>query len=133
MVRIAGINLDDKWRVDYALTHIKGVGWSTANKVIDAAGLKDKSCVSELTNDDIAKIVGQLEGYVTEGDLIRKVREDIQRLKTIGSYRGLRHGHGLPVRGQRTKSNARTKRGKRRTVGAFRKDALAKTATAKKE
>lgn len=126
MARIAGINLDDNWKLDYALTKIKGIGWSSSTKVLDKLGMEKKMRVKALNTDDINKIAGELSNYETEGDLVRKIRENIQRLKVIGSYRGMRHTRGLPARGQRTKSNARTKRGKRKTVGAFKKDALTK-------
>ena len=117
--------------MDYALTNIKGIGWSLAKKVLDLAKVDGSKRVSGLTANDIAKIASALEKYPTEGELTRKVRSDISRLRTIGSYRGLRHAKGLPSRGQRTKSNARTKRGKRKTVGAFKKEALAKTKQSK--
>jgi len=92
-----------------------------------------KKRVSELTSDDISKIGIELEKYQIEGDLIRLVRENIQRLQVIGSYRGLRHQRGLPSRGQRTRTNARTKRGKRKTVGAFKKEVLSKMSVAAKD
>ena len=127
MARIAGIELQDKWRIDYALTRIKGLGWTKSGVVLEAAGILPSRRVKELSNEEIAKIAAALETQQVEGDLIRAVRENIQRLKDIGSYRGTRHNRGLPVRGQRTKSNARAKRGKRKTVGAFKKEMLAKT------
>ncbi len=129
MARIAGIDLKDNWRVDYALTHIKGIGWSHAQKILTSAQINPETRVSKLTTEDLTQINGELENYLVEGDLLRKVRENIQRIKAIHTYRGIRHNRGLPVRGQRTKSNARTKRGKRRTVGAFRKEELAKQTT----
>ena len=133
MIRIAGINLEDKWRLEYALTQIKGIGWSSAGNIIGDLGIEKKTRVGELSSEDVAKITAKLEDYLVEGDLAKKVREDLQRLKAVGSYRGIRHSRGLPARGQRTKSNARTKRGKRKTVGAFRKEALSKQSTVKKE
>jgi small subunit ribosomal protein S13 len=133
MARIAGVDLQDNWRLDYALTHIKGIGWSHSREIIKDLKLEDRPHVSDLSSDEVAKIATKLEDYLIEGDLARKVREDIQRLKVIGSYRGIRHTRGLPVRGQRTRSNARTKRGKRRTVGAFKKEALVRQGPAKKE
>jgi small subunit ribosomal protein S13 len=133
MIRIAGVDLQEDWKLDYALTHIKGIGWSHSGEIIKDLKLKGASKMSDLSSEDVAKIGAKLEDYLIEGDLARKTREDIQRLKVIGSYRGIRHTRGLPVRGQRTRSNARTKRGKRRTVGAFRKEALARLTTAKKE
>lgn len=123
-MRVAGVDLPDQAKLDYALTRVKGVGWSTSKKILLTSGVKAKR-VKELTAEDISKISSALEPFLTEGDLVRKIRENVQRLRDIGSYRGLRHARGLPARGQRTKSNARTKRGKRKTVGAFKKDELA--------
>lgn len=130
MTRIAGIDLQDKWKVDYALTNIRGLGWALSKKVLKDCGIDIKKRVSELTSDEISKIGTELEKYQIEGDLVRSVRDNIQRLQIIGSYRGLRHTRGLPVRGQRTRTNARTKRGKRKTVGAFKKEILSKIAVA---
>lgn len=126
MARIAGVDLQDNWKVDFALTKIRGLGWSLAEKVMSDVGIDSKKRVSELSSDEIAKVTTELEKYPIEGDLARNVRNNIQRLQVIGSYRGIRHTRGLPVRGQRTRTNARTKRGKRKTVGAFKKEALAK-------
>lgn len=131
MSRISGIELNDRWKVDYALTKIKGVGWAISKKLLSSAGVKTTKRVVDLTSDEVAKITTKLEEFATEGDLIRVVRSNVARLQTIGSYRGRRHSQGLPAHGQRTRSNARTKRGKRKTVGAFRKEALAKMASAK--
>ncbi len=133
MPRIVGVDLKDNWKVDYALTKIKGIGWSHAKKTIQELNIDSSKRISDLTPDQISQITTFLEKYETEGDLLRKLRNDIQRLKEIGSYRGMRHSRGLPARGQRTRSNARTKRGKRKTVGAFRKEALAKMTQTKKE
>ena len=88
--------------------------------------------LKDLSPEDLNKISGKIEEIPTEGDLFRRIRANISRLQAIGSYRGIRHSKGLPVRGQRTKTNARTKRGKRKTVGAFKKEALAKATAAKK-
>ena len=126
MARIAGIELQDNWKVDYALTKIKGIGWSLAEKILTDLKIDRKNRVSDLSADQIAKIASKLEETPTEGELIRQVRSNIQRLQQIGSYKGGRHQKGLPARGQRTKTNARTKRGKRKTVGAFKKEALSK-------
>jgi small subunit ribosomal protein S13 len=133
MARISGIELQDNWKADFALTRIKGIGWPLSRKVMKDSKVDSKKRVKDLSADDIAKITAQLENYTTEGELIRTVRGNIQRLQAIGSYRGLRHGKNLPSRGQRTKTNARTKRGKRKTVGAFKKEALAKMAPTKAE
>lgn len=132
MARISGIELNDKWRIDYALTRIKGISWALAGKVLEALKFDGSKRVKDLTADELNKISGKVEEFPTEGDLVRRVRANINRLQAIGSYRGIRHTKGLPVRGQRTKTNARTKRGKRKTVGAFKKEALAKAKTAAK-
>lgn len=126
MARISGVELQDNWKLDYALTRLKGLGWSLSRKVLKELGFDEKLRVSDLSSDDVSKITAKLDEMLVEGELIRRVRGNIQRLQAIGSYRGLRHTRGLPSRGQRTKSNARTKRGKRKTVGAFKKEALAK-------
>lgn len=131
MTRIVGIELQDKWRLDFALTRIKGVSWSLAEKILAKSKLEGSKRVSELSADDVARVTTALEEYPTEGDLLRIVRNNVQRLKVTGAYRGKRHAHGLPSRGQRTRSNARTKRGKRKTVGAFKKDTLTKMASDK--
>lgn len=126
MARISGIELNDNWKVDFALTRIKGIGWPTSRELLKKLGYGTTKRVKDLSPEDVSKITAGLEEIPTEGDLLRRIRSNIQRLHAIASYRGLRHGKGLPVRGQRTKTNARTKRGKRKTVGAFKKEALAK-------
>lgn len=126
MARIVGVELSDNWKLDYALTKIKGIGWALSGQVLVKAGVSGSLRVSELTSSEVSKLTGALEGYEVEGDLARKIRTNIQRLKVTKSYRGTRHNKSLPARGQRTKSNARTKRGKRKTVGSFRKEELGK-------
>jgi small subunit ribosomal protein S13 len=133
MTRIEGIDLQDNWKVDFALTKIKGLGWSLSKKIMKDAGIDTKKRVSDLTPEEVSKIGVELEKYQIEGDLFRNIRENIQRLQVIGSFRGSRHTKGLPVRGQRTRTNARTKRGKRKTIGAFKKEVLAKQTVAKAE
>lgn len=133
MARIAGVELQGNWKLDYALTKIKGVGWSLSKDILKSVGLDHKKRISDLGSDEITKLASKIEEYPIEGELLRQVRNNIQRLKTVGSYRGLRHTRGLPVRGQRTRSNARTKRGKRKTVGAFKKEMLAKAQQPKQE
>jgi small subunit ribosomal protein S13 len=133
MARIAGIDLQDNWKVDYALTNIKGLGWSLSRKIMADAKVDTKKRVSDLTADDLSKIGVELEKYSIEGDLVRDVRGNVQRLQVIGSYRGMRHSKNLPSRGQRTRTNGRTKRGKRKTVGAFKKEMLSKMTQAKVE
>jgi len=131
MARIAGVEIQDSYKADFGLTRIKGIGWALAKKVVAAAKIDSKKRVGDLTADDISKISAELEKYATEGELVRVTRGNIQRLQAIGSYRGARHSRNLPARGQRTKTNGRTKRGKRKTVGAFKKEALAKMTAAK--
>lgn len=125
MARIAGIELQDNWRAIYALTKIKGIGWSLSKDILESLKIDESKRVSDLSSKEVSKIASKLGKYPTGGELTRQIRENISRLKTIDSYRGMRHTKGLPVRGQRTRTNARTKRGKRKTVGAFRKRALA--------
>ncbi len=126
MARIAGHELNDKDRVVYSLTTIKGIGMSLSEQIMSKSGLPLTKRVRELTPAEISKITEAIEQFPIEGDLIRQVRSNVTRLQQIGSYRGLRHSKNLPARGQRTRHNARTKRGKRKTIGAFKKDVLAK-------
>ncbi|EKE13563.1 MAG: 30S ribosomal protein S13 [uncultured bacterium] len=133
MTRIAGIDLQDNWKANYALTKIRGLGWTLSEKVLKDCGIDIKKRVSDLSSEEISKINTELEKYQIEGDIARVVRENIQRLQIIGSYRGMRHVRGLPARGQRTRTNARTKRGKRKTVGAFKKEMLSKMTANKDE
>ena len=133
MARISGVELNDNWKVDFALTRIRGIGWALSKKVMSELKIDVTKRVSQLTSDELAKISTALEKYPIEGELVRVVRGNIQRLSAIGSFRGIRHSKNLPVRGQRTKTNARTKRGKRKTVGAFKKEVLTKVATDKAE
>lgn len=136
MARIAGLELQDKARIDYSLTRIRGLGWTLSKKILVETKIPENKRVKDLTSDDISKITNKLEEFLIEGELAGKVRENITRLQRIGSLRGNRHSKGLPVRGQRTRTNARTKRGKRKTVGAFKKEVLTQMKTtdgAKKE
>lgn len=131
--RIAGVNLEDGWKVSYALTKIKGIGWSLSKKIIDALKIDERKRVKQLSGEEVSKIASEVEKEQIEGELARVVKANISRLRQIGAYKGLRHAKALPVRGQRTRSNARTKRGKRKTIGAFKKEALAKVQKAKEE
>lgn len=126
MARLSGVELSDTWRVDYALTRLRGVGWTLSRSMLNELSLDSKTRLKDLTAEDIAKLTAKLDEMVVEGDLVRQVRSNITRLQAISAYRGVRHSRGLPSRGQRTRSNARTKRGKRKTVGAFKKEMLAK-------
>lgn len=126
MPRLSGVELQDNLKIDYALTKIRGIGWTSSKRILNDLKLNPHKRMSELSSAELSSITSKLEEFSTEGDLARKVMGDIQRLKTISSYKGIRHSRGLPVRGQRTRTNARTKRGKRKTVGAFKKEMLAK-------
>lgn len=127
MVRLMGVNLPDEKKLDYALTLIFGIGWTRSRKLLDQTKIDTKKRVKDITEDELKKITAIIEtSYKVEGDLREELSDNIKRLRDIVSYRGMRHVHGLPVRGQRTRSNARTKRGKRKTVGALRKEAWAK-------
>ena len=119
MARIAGVDLPMKKRVEYGLTYIYGVGLTSSRAILTATGISFDKRVHELTEDEVAAIRKEIQaGYQVEGDLRKKVAMDIKALMDMGSYRGLRHRKGLPVRGQKTKTNARTRKGKKRTVGA---------------
>jgi len=126
-MRIAGINLDDKKRVEIALTRIFGIGRSQSNKILQQTQVDPNTRTKNITEAEESKIRTIIGKMVVEGDLRRDISMNIRRLKDIGSYRGSRHAKKLPVRGQRTKTNARTKRGKRVTMGSGRKKATEKT------
>ena len=121
MARIAGVNVPTNKRVEIGLTYIFGVGRSTANDLLKKAGVDPNTKVSDLTEDEVVKLREAVEGREVEGDLRRERSQNVKRLMEIGSYRGLRHRRNLPVRGQRTKTNARQRRGPRKTVGVRRK------------
>ncbi len=131
-MRIAGVNIPDEKRVDIALAYIYGIGRNNARDVLKSAKVDLNKRTKTLTEDEVKRITHSLDSYKTEGDLKTEIAGNIRRLKEIGSYRGLRHSRNLPVRGQRTRSNARTKRGKRVTIGAIKKEIMAKTETAQK-
>ena len=126
-MRIAGTDLPDNKRVDIALTYLYGLGRSNVKKFLMKVSVDGAKRMKELSEEEAGRIQKLIDKeYKIEGDLRAEVTENIKRLKTIGSYRGWRHSKSLPVRGQRTRSNARTKRGKRQTVGALKKDMRAK-------
>lgn len=127
MVRISGVDLPDEKIVQIGLTKIYGVGRRNAQAILASAKVDGGKRVKELNDEEIAKIQKVIETTLkVEGDLRKETQDNINRLKQIGSYRGRRHSANLPVRGQRTRTNARTKRGKRVTIGAMRKEALVK-------
>jgi small subunit ribosomal protein S13 len=122
MARIAGVDIPNDKRVEVSLTYIYGVGRSTAIRILKRAEINPDTRVKDLTEQEISRIREVLEGnYVVEGDLRRELSMNIKRLMDIGTYRGLRHRRGLPVRGQRTRTNSRTRKGPRRTVGSRKK------------
>jgi len=121
MARIAGVDLPNEKRVEYGLTYIYGIGVTSSRKILTAAGVDFNIRCKDLTDDQITKIRKALEGYEVEGDRRRTVALDIKRLQEIGCYRGVRHRKGLPVRGQNTKNNARTRKGKAKTVANKKK------------
>jgi small subunit ribosomal protein S13 len=122
MARIAGVDIPRDKRVEVSLTYIYGVGRSTAIRILKRAEINPDTRVKDLTEQEISRIREVLEGnYVVEGDLRRELSMNIKRLMDIGTYRGLRHRRGLPVRGQRTRTNSRTRKGPRRTVGSRKK------------
>lgn len=121
MARIAGVDIPRDKRVVISLTYIFGIGKTTAQKVLANAGVSENTRVRDLTEDELNKIREQLDSYKLEGDLRREVSLNIKRLMEIGCNRGIRHRRGLPVRGQNTKNNARTRKGPRKTVANKKK------------
>jgi small subunit ribosomal protein S13 len=126
--RISGVTLPNEKRVEIALTYVYGIGLTSSKKILKQTGVNPDTRVKNLTDDEVNKIRVAIEGNIkVEGDVRREVSQDIKRLKEIGSYRGSRHSANLPVRGQRTKTNGRTKRGKKVTMGSGRKKSSEKT------
>lgn len=120
MPRVIGVDIPGRKRVEYALRYIYGVGPAKSREICASAGVDPATKADDLTDQEIAKISEVLQTYRVEGDLRREVQQNIRRLIAINAYRGQRHRRGLPVRGQRTKTNARTRKGPRKTVGAVR-------------
>ena len=122
MARIAGVDLPRDKRVEYSLTYIYGIGLTSAREIVAEARVDPSTRVRDLTESEVSELRKAIEGnYRVEGDLRRELSMNIRRLMEIGSYRGLRHRRGLPVRGQRTKTNARMRKGPKKTVGVRRK------------
>lgn len=121
-MRVAGVNLPDNKRMDIAITYIYGVGRSNAKGVLEKAKIDPTKRSHTLSEEEVGRLQKVLDTIKIEGELRGEIFEDIKRLKIINSYRGVRHAKNLPVRGQRTRSNARTKRGKRVTIGAIKKE-----------
>jgi small subunit ribosomal protein S13 len=121
MPRLLGVDIPGKKKIEYSLRFIYGIGLTRAKEVVAKAGIDPSKRADDLTSEELAKITNLIQGgYRIEGDLRREVAQNIRRLVSIGCYRGTRHRKGLPVRGQRTSTNARTRKGPRRTVGAVR-------------
>jgi small subunit ribosomal protein S13 len=123
MARIAGVNIPLNKRAEIGLTYVFGIGRSTANQILKETGVDPNTQIKDLTEDEIVKLREAVEGHEVEGDLRRERSQNVKRLQEIGSYRGLRHRRGLPVRGQRTKTNARGRKGPRRMSIAGKKKA----------
>lgn len=124
MARIANVNIPDKKQVEIALTYIYGIGLPLSRKLLKQVNISPSTKVADLTEDELSRIRNEItSNYQVEGDLAQTQKLNINRLKDINSYRGLRHKSSLPLRGQRTRTNARTKRGRRLTVGSGRKKA----------
>ena len=129
MARIAGIDLPKEKRIEIALTYIYGIGRPLSNKILKQAGVNPDTRAKDLKEDEISRVAAIIQKeYKVEGDLRREISQNIKRLIDVGSYRGLRHRKSLPVRGQRTRTNARTRKGPRKTVGMIRKAAKATAA-----
>ena len=121
-VRLVGVDLPQNKRVEIALTYIYGIGLTTSKKILAATGVDPDVRVKDLTEDDLSKLRDYIQGNLkVEGDLHREVSQNVKRLMEIGCYRGLRHRRGLPVRGQRTHTNARTRKGPRKQIGGKKK------------
>ncbi len=131
MARIAGVDLPEQKRVDIGLTYIFGIGRSNVKQVIKESKVDATKRIKDLTEEEINKLQKSIEKFKVEGDLKQEIEQNIKRLEEIGSFRGIRHKKGLPSRGQRTRSNARTKRGKRKTVGTVRKEVVQPSAVIK--
>ena len=133
MPRIAGIDIPEGKRTDIGLTKIYGIGRINIIDILKKAAVDGAKRIKDLTADELNKIQKIVDTLKVEGDLRKEISQNIVRLKEIGSYRGSRHAKSLPVHGQRTRTNARTKRGKRVTIGALKKEVMAKVDAAKKE
>lgn len=129
MPRISGVDIPENKPAWIALTYLFGIGRKNVGKLLKDAKIEPTKKAKDLTAEEMNRITKALDGFTVEGDLRKEISENIKRLREILSYRGIRHGKNLPLRGQRTRSNARTKRGKRVTIGAMKKDALSAAKT----
>lgn len=121
MARIAGVDIPNNKRGEIALTYVYGIGRSRAQEILEKAGIDKDLKVADWDDEILGKIRSEIENYIVEGELRSRVQTDIKRLQDIGSYRGIRHRIGLPLRGQHTKNNARTRRGKKKTIANKKK------------
>ena len=129
-MRISGVEIPDNERAEIGLTRFFGIGRTNVVELLKKSKISPDTRIKNLSRDDISSLMKALESYKVEGDLKKEIRENIDRLKAIKSYRGIRHIVSLPARGQRTKSNSRTRKGKKKTVGSLTKEAWAKIETA---
>lgn len=125
-MRISGVEIPDKERVCFGLQKFFGIGKTNVYELLKVSKIDQNKRVKDLSRDEVSAIMKALEKFQVEGDLRKEIRENIERLKTVRAYRGIRHMQSLPARGQRTKSNARTRKGKKKTVGSLTKEAWAK-------
>ena len=133
MPRIVGIDLPKEKKIEIALTYIYGIGRSLSNRILKVAGISPQKVAKDLSDEEVSKISAVVQkGHKVEGDLRREISQNIKRLIDVGTYRGLRHRRGLPVRGQRTHTNARGRKGPRKTVGVKRVKAVSKGGEGKK-
>jgi len=131
-MRIVGVEIPDNERAEIGLTRFFGIGRTNVKELAKKANIDLNTRIKDLSRDDVANLMKALETFKVEGDLKKEIRENIDRLKAIKSYRGIRHIVSLPVRGQRTKTNSRTRKGKKKTVGSLTKEAWAKIETQQK-
>lgn len=129
MARISGVELPKEKRIEASLPYLYGIGPNLAKKILAQAQIDPNKRTKDLSDGEVSKISKEIEKYKVEGDLKREIQGHIKRVQEIGAYKGLRHSRGLPVRGQRTRTNARTRRGRRVTIGTVRKEVVARTGT----
>lgn len=132
-MRISGVEIPDHERAEIGLTRFFGIGRANVKQLLKLAKISADTRIKNLTRDEISSLMKAMEEFRVEGDLKKEIRENIERLRAIKSYRGFRHIVGLPVRGQRTKSNSRTRKGKKKTVGSLTKEAWAKIESAQQQ
>lgn len=132
-MRISGVEIPDHERAEIGLTRFFGIGRTNVKQLLKLAKISADTRIKNLTRDEVSSLMKAMEEFRVEGDLKKEIRENIERLRAIKSYRGFRHIVGLPVRGQRTKSNSRTRKGKKKTVGSLTKEAWAKIESAQQQ